>query len=299
MRAAAILGLGSSAHDLRPFQEAAGVEWEFGLPASREQLDAVLIFGGDGTVHRHLGSLVKLELPVLIVPAGSGNDFARSLGILRISDSLAAWRKFVAGESSSRSVDLGTIKTCARVATALPGTLAAKRKYFSCAAGVGLDGEIARRANALPRCMRAHGGYAFSLPGALIGFQPFNLKLSASSMPNADAPDTQNEQRMIAAVFANTPFYGGGMKIAPRAQMDDGQLDVCLIREISKLKLLGLFPSVYFGKHLGLREVEYFSASCVRVETDRALDVYADGELVCRTPVEVGVAEKALKIIAP
>jgi diacylglycerol kinase (ATP) len=299
MRAAAILGLGSSAHDLRPFQQAAGVEWEFGLPASREQLDAVLIFGGDGTVHRHLGSLVKLELPVLIVPAGSGNDFARSLGILRVSDSLAAWRKFVAGESSSRSVDLGTIKTFAQVATALPGTLAAERKYFSCAAGVGLDGEIARRANALPRWMRAYGGYALSLPGALIGFQAFNLNLSASSMPNADAPDAQNEQRVIAAVFANTPFYGGGMKIAPRAQMDDGKFDVCLIRDIPKLKLLGVFPSVYVGKHLGLREVEYFAASCVRVETDRPLDVYADGELVCRTPVEVGVAQKALKIIAP
>ena len=299
MRAAAILGLGSSAHDLRPFQEAAGVEWEFGLPASREQLDAILIFGGDGTVHRHLGSLVKLELPVLVVPAGSGNDFARALGLLRVSDSLAAWRKFVAGESSSRSVDLGTIKTIAAPPTALPGTLAAERKYFSCAAGVGLDGEIARRANALPRWMRAHGGYALSLPGALIGFQPFNLRLSALSTPNADAPDARNEQRVVAAVFANTPFYGGGMKIAPRAQMDDGKFDVCLIREISKLKLLGVFPSVYVGKHLGLREVEYFAASYARVETDRPLDVYADGELVCRTPVEVGVAQKALKIIAP
>ena len=299
MRAAAILGLGSSAHDLRPFQEAAGVEWEIGLPASREQLDAILIFGGDGTVHRHLGSLVKLELPVLVVPAGSGNDFARALGLLRVSDSLAAWRKFVAGQSVARSVDLGTINPLTTPASVLPGTLAAERKYFSCAAGVGLDGEIARRANTLPRWMRAHGGYALSLPGALIGFQPFNLRLSASSKTNADAPNAQNEQRVVAAVFANTPYYGGGMKIAPRAQMDDGELDVCLIREISKLKLLGVFPSVYFGKHLGLREMEYFSASSVRIETDRPLDVYADGEYVTRTPIELGVEPKALKIIAP
>jgi diacylglycerol kinase (ATP) len=297
MRAAAILGLGSSTHDLLPFQEASGVDLEVGLPASREQLDAILIFGGDGTVHRHLGSLVKLELPVLVVPAGSGNDFARALGLLHVADSLAAWRTFIAGESAPRAVDLGTIKPIAAPGTTLPGTLAPERNYFSCAAGVGLDGEIARRANALPRWLRAHGGYALSLPGALVNFQPFNLRLSTSDVTEGKFVP-QSERPIVTAVFANTPYYGGGMKIAPRAQMDDGQLDVCLIREIPKLKLLGVFPSVYFGKHLGLREVEYFPSSSVRIETDRPLDVYADGEFVCRTPVEIGVAHGALKVIA-
>jgi diacylglycerol kinase family enzyme len=298
MRAAAILGLGSTTHDLRPFQEVPGIDLEIGLPASREQLDAILIFGGDGTVHRHLGSLVKLDLPVLVVPAGSGNDFARALGLSRVADSLAAWRKFVAGESEPRPVDLGTITPLAIAATVLPGTVATEQKYFSCAAGVGLDGEIARRANVLPRWLRAHGGYALSLPGALLGFRPFLLKLSKPSPTNDPLFVAQSEPPVVAAVFANTPFYGGGMKIAPKARMDDGQLDVCLIREISKLKLLGVFPSVYLGKHLGLREVEYFSASSLRIETDRPLDVYADGELVCRTPVEIGVTCRALKVIS-
>jgi len=298
MRAAAILGLGSSTHDMRPFQEVPGIDLEIGLPASREQLDAILIFGGDGTVHRHLGSLVKLELPVLVVPAGSGNDFARALGLSRVADSLAAWRKFVAEGSEPRPVDLGTIKPLAIPATVLPGTVAAEQKYFSCAAGVGLDGEIARRANALPRWLRAHGGYALSLPGALLGFEPFHLKLCMTSPTNDALFVAQREQPVVAAVFANTPFYGGGMKIAPKAQMDDGKFDVCLIREISKLKLLGVFPSVYFGKHLGLREVESFSSSFLRVETDRPLDIYADGEFVCRTPVELGVACRVLKVIA-
>ena len=79
MRAAAIFGLGSSTRDLRPFQGDAQVQWEVGQPAQSEGLDAILIFGGDGTVHRHLAALVKLQLPVLVVPAGSGNDFARAL----------------------------------------------------------------------------------------------------------------------------------------------------------------------------------------------------------------------------
>jgi diacylglycerol kinase family enzyme len=101
----------------------------------------------------------------------------------------------------------------------------------------------------------------------------------------------------LAAVFANTPVYGGGMRIAPRAKMDDGLLDVCLIHDISKLKLAGVFPTVYFGRHLGIREVEYFSSARVRVETDRPLDVYADGEYVCRTPVEVGIRSNAFRVI--
>ena len=103
----------------------------------------------------------------------------------------------------------------------------------------------------------------------------------------------------MAAVFANTPYYGGGMKIAPRARMDDGFLDVCMIRAISKLKLLGVFPSVYFGWHLGIREVEYFPASALHVETDHPLSVYADGEYVCETPMEIRAVRNGLRVIVP
>ena len=71
--------------------------------------DVILLFGGDGTIHRHLGPLVKLGLPVLIVPAGSGNDFARALGLRRVRDSLAAWQKFCGGAGNIRAIDLGLI----------------------------------------------------------------------------------------------------------------------------------------------------------------------------------------------
>jgi diacylglycerol kinase (ATP) len=291
MRAAAILGLGSTPRDLRPFQ-LAETAWAIGLPSTHAGLDAILIFGGDGTVHRHLRALVHLQLPVLVVPAGSGNDFARALGLLCEGDSLAAWKEFVGGRSRVRAVDLGTIT---------PVLPAAQTKadpaYFSCAAGVGLDGEIARRANELPRWLRSHGGYALSLPGALLGFRPFALKLKTEPDQSAAPTLPRPDQRVVAAVFANTPVYGGGMRIAPKAQMVDGQLDVCLIRNISKLKLLSVFPTVYFGRHLGIREVDYFSATRARVETDRPLDVYADGEHIGRTPVEIGVAPSALRVI--
>jgi diacylglycerol kinase (ATP) len=292
MRAAAILGLGSTPRDLHPFQ-IVQTEWSIGLPATAEGLDAILVFGGDGTLHRHLRALVNLQLPVLVVPAGSGNDFARALGISRVSDSLALWRKFVGGRAAVRDVDLGTITPCGPVGITKDPT------YFSCAAGVGLDGEISRRANELPRWLRAHGGYALSLPGALLGFQPFQLKLETQSQEPAPSDSLPPDQSVVAAIFANTPVYGGGMRVAPKAQLDDGQLDVCLIRDMPKLKLLSVFPTVYFGRHLGIREVDYFSVSCVRVETDRPLDVYADGECVGRTPVEIGVAPSVLRVIVP
>jgi len=314
MRAAAILGLGSSTRDLKPFQHNAHTEWVVGLPAQSDGLDAILVFGGDGTVHRHLAALVKLDLPVLIVPAGSGNDFARALRLFAVRDSLAAWFKFMAGSANIRVVDLGLITPIdrARVEDSVAVAASGERGrpplhrqsdkgtpvYFSCAAGVGLDGEIARRANSLPRWLRAHGGYALSLPAALLGFQPFGLKLSVAHGEPAEFC-LHTQEPVIAAVFANTPVYGGGMKVAPKAKMDDGLLDICVIREISKLKLLSVFPSVYLGRHLGINEVDYFPAAQVRVETEHPLDVYADGEYVCSTPAEIGVERSALRVIVP
>jgi len=358
MRAAAIFGPGSSEKDLKPFQKNSSVTWLIGMPAGSKEADAVLIFGGDGTVHRYLEQLVKLQLPVLVVPRGSGNDFARAVHLKKVRDAVGAWRKFVSGENNARAIDLGVItshvadpellklgpsptsicdanesaegagkadssrlkpfgmtraqqplarmKAVNFVLTEAPEvevgsgqSCADDLHYFCCVAGVGLDGEIARRANKLPRWLRAHGGYAFTLPHALFHFAPFPMK--------ASIPDTAQPHRFvqrtakptILAAFANAPSYGGGMKIAPQAKLDDGQLDICLITDIDKFKLFCLFPTVYFGRHLSIPEVEYFQTSALRVETEHPLDVYADGEFVCQTPVEVGVARAALRVIVP
>src|SRR5438477_4407187 len=109
MRAAAIFGPGSSEKDLKPFQKNSDATWLIGMPASPKQADAILIFGGDGTVHRHLEQLVKLQLPVLVVPRSSGNDFARAVHLKKVRDAVGAWRKFVSGENNARAIDLGVI----------------------------------------------------------------------------------------------------------------------------------------------------------------------------------------------
>ena len=107
----------------------------------------------------------------------------------------------------------------------------------------------------------------------------------------------RSNQPTILAAFANTSTYGGGMKIAPHAQMDDGHLDVCVIGRIDPFKLACMFPTGYFGRHLRIREVDYFQATRLRVETEAPLEIYADGEYVCRTPAAIGVHGGALRML--
>ena len=294
MRAAAILGLGCSAKNLKPFQTDSTIEWRMGLPVANDQANVILLFGGDGTVHRHLGQLVKLRLPVLVVPAGSGNDFARALGLKSVRDSLAAWRRFCSDARNVREIDLGIVTAV----TDADGASAPHERYFGCVAGVGLDGEVTRRANRLPRWLRGHGGYALSFAPTVFTFAPFPMKILTRDQDEASGIwATRSDQPTMLAAFANSPLYGGGMKIAPQAKMDDGLLDVCIVGAVDPVKLFCMFPTVYAGRHLGIKEVKYFHAPRVRVETEHPLDVYADGEYICRTPVEVGVEPAALKVV--
>jgi diacylglycerol kinase (ATP) len=292
MRVAVIFGLDSSEKDLEPFRENSTVNWVIGLPASSSEADAILIFGGDGTVHRHLPRLTQLQLPVLVVPCGSGNDFARALKLGNRKNSLAAWRKFSSDEENVRSIDLGVITPLATVEAAVP-----HGHYFCCVGGVGLDGEVARRANQFPRWLRGHGGYVLSLPSALFKFAALPMKLSLANAEDLGTMVARREAPIVLAAFANAPVYGGGMKIAPQAQLDDGLLDLCIISSINKFKLFCLFPTVYFGRHLGMEEVEYLQTSRLRIETAKPLEVYADGEYVCKTPIEVSLARNALRVI--
>lgn len=286
MRAAAIFGLGTSLGDLKPFQAGSSTKWLDGLPGSPADADAVLLFGGDGTIHRHLAALARLQLPVLVVPAGSGNDFARALHLRSVAASLRTWQDFEAGRVEPRAIDLGLIT---------PADSPEKHHYFCCVAGCGLDSAVARLANQMPRWLRARGGYALGLIPTLLRFTPFSLRITTQ---NGGASQSY-EALTTLATFANTPFYGGGMRIAPRAQIDDGMLDVCHIREVNKWKLLSLFPTVYFGRHLDLRESEYSKAESVRLETETPCDIYADGEYVCATPAEIRIVPHVLQVIAP
>ena len=262
------------------FQRATKVQWTSLI----EQADVAVIFGGDGTIHRHLASLVEIEIPVLVVPCGSGNDFARAVGIRNVRDAITVMRDFEAN-GKSRAIDLGLIRP------AMSGPPSGPRTYFCCVAGVGLDSAINRRANALPRWLRANGGYALCASREFVSFAPFPMRVSPNGTQDAFRPT------LLAAV-ANAPTYGGGMQIAPQAKLDDGQLDLCVVRSLDVFKLFCLFPTIYFGRHLGFKEIEYSQTPAVSIETEFPFDVYADGEPICQTPAEFSVAPSALKVIS-
>jgi diacylglycerol kinase (ATP) len=284
MRAAVIFGLGTSPADLKPFQTGSRAEWLQGLPVASSDADAILIFGGDGTIHRHLPALVRLQLPVLIVPAGSGNDFARALNLRSMRDSLRVWRDFEAGRIQARPIDLGVIA---------PSASPQHTHYFCGVAGCGLDSAAARRANQMPRWLRGHGGYALALLPLLLKLPAYSMRLTQVTGKDR----TEAERLTLLAAFANTQFYGDGMRIAPKADFADGKLDICRITTLNPFKLFCMFPTVYFGHHLLLPEVEYSRAERVHVQTEAPLDIYADGEFVCETPAEISVAAGALRVI--
>ena len=292
LRAAAILGPKCSAQDVRRFQ-LPGVELAtFTDLAADSRLDAVLIFGGDGSVHRQLSAAAATQAPVLCVPAGSGNDFAHALKLASLADALRAWQKFCSGAQNVRCIDLGEITCKPAGGGSRPET---QTSLYCCVAGVGLDSEVNRRANGLPAWLRGHGGYVLSIPAALAAFQPSELTIElfeCGSVRRICEPAT-----LVA--FANAPSYGHGMRIAPRARLDDGRLDVCFVRRTSKLRLLRLFPRVYSGVHLALPEVEYAQCSALTVESDRPLDIFADGEFIGSTPAKIRVCQHALRVIVP
>lgn len=277
MRVAAFLAPTVSESSLAPFRGNNTIFVNELPPGS--QPDAALIFGGDGTVHRYLPYLRANGIPALVVPKGSGNDFARSLGISSEKVALRAWKQFLAGRKNVRQIDLGLIRS------------GQEETVFCCVVGIGLDAEANARANRMPAWMRSSIGYPLAALQALFSFAPVEIQVTTET--------AAKKQLAVLAAVGNAHRYGGGVKIVPQATLDDGLLDVCLVGQISKLKVLFCLPSIYFGGHTRLKEVEYFRARTVRIDTNPTLDVYADGELACRTPVEISLEPRSLAVIVP
>jgi diacylglycerol kinase (ATP) len=192
---------------------------------------------------------------------------------------LRAWRDFCATGKNVREIDLGII-TAGQ--TEIP---------FCCVAGAGLDAAANARANRMPAWLRGTAGYLIAALQSLASFQPAGFALSAKER------DIHRSAFLVAV--GNAHRYGRGMKVVPKAELDDGLLDVCLVGRMSKLKLLYCLPTVFFGAHLGIRQVDYFQTAAVHIDADRPLEVYADGEYTCRTPVDIKLVPAAMKVIVP
>ena len=251
---------------------------------SDHRADLVIVIGGDGTIHRFLPDLIRAKLPVLVVPAGSGNDLARTLGINSCQIAIELARDFARQRVHTIEIDVGNIID--EDGGQIP---------FCCTGGVGLDAIAGQFANSLPRWIRGNGGYLLAAARALFTNPALNLDVAVNTAEAGYA--TRISQSCCLFTFANTPSFGGGLRIAPYARLDDGQLDCVIADDMSTRSLVRAAISLLRGTHLQLKEVSSMRAETLRIESDPPSAVYADGEFVCETPVEVRISPRALRVL--
>ncbi len=232
---------------------------------------AVGCVGGDGTVGLAANSLVGTETALAIFPSGTADDFAASIGLRRLD---VAVRAIASG-------------TTARIDTARVVTRDSTR-HFVAIASCGFDSEVNEAANAMRIRLGGTGTYLAALVKTLSRFTPAGFVIDLDG-------EVIRGQHMLVAV-GNSISYGGGMKVTPDASVTDGALDVCMLRAVSRGTFLRAFPKVFRGTHTSHPAVRMARARAIRIETDRHVMVYADGERVGPTPVTMTVVPDSLSV---
>ena len=231
--------------------------------------ETVVALGGDGLVGALAGAL-RGTAPLGVLPGGRGNDFARALGIPQ--DIRGACGVLLDGEE--RALDLGE----------------ANGRAFACIASVGYDSDANRMANEA-RFIRGNLVYAWAAIRALASWKPTRFEVALDGSPL--------EFEGYTVAVANSPYYGGGMKVAPAADPADGLLDVVFVKRSSKLRFIANLPKVFSGTHVELDVIETHRAQEVVVRADRPFDVYADGDPITTLPATIRLVAGALRVIAP
>jgi YegS/Rv2252/BmrU family lipid kinase len=238
--------------------------------AMAEEGEVAVALGGDGLVGTLAGALSGTGAALAIVPSGRGNDFARVLEIP--NDPAAAAR--LAYEGEPRALDVGSVDD----------------KTFVGIASLGFDSDANRIANEA-KVVRGNLVYAYAALRALAQWKPARFTVTIDG--------ERREFTGYAVAIANSKAYGGGMFVAPNAELDDGKLDVVLTAEHSKWRALRCLPKLFKGTHLEMPEVTVVRGEVVEVDADRPFTVYADGDPLAELPATVTVSRRALNVIAP
>ncbi|MET0821273.1 MAG: diacylglycerol kinase [Aeromicrobium sp.] len=233
-------------------------------------IDGVVVVGGDGALHDVLDLVAGTELLFGLVPAGTGNDTARSLSI-PAKDVDAAVDVLLAGHV--RTIDL------ARTGTTHVATVIAS----------GFDSKVNERANEMT-WPRGNMRYNLAIVAELRSFEPLPFSLTL------DGTTIEREAMLVA--IGNGPSFGGGLRICEGAVMDDGLLDVVVINPVSKAKLLRVFPQLYRGTHVTLPEFERHLVREVTLSSP-GIVAYGDGERLGPLPLTASVRPGALHVLAP
>jgi len=239
--------------------------------AAAEKPDAVVSLGGDGTHHYVVNGIVGSEVPLGMIPCGSGNDFAKGLGVP--AQARAAAEVVRAGHI--RRVDLGRTGNT----------------VYGCIAGVGFDSVVTRYANERVRRLRGSWAYAWSILRCVKSYRPEPLQIVS------DVQEFAGE--VIFAVVGNNVSYGGGIHLTPRAKLDDGLLDVCVVPYMGKVEFLRWVPRAYRGEHLKHPRIIYFQARKVSLNATSRLELFGDGEFMQELPATIEIIPRALPVIVP
>lgn len=225
------------------------------VDASSDLIQGIISIGGDGLAHLVLQVAVPARIPFVVIPGGTGNDFARSLGYSR-NDVISLLKKVIT--DPAQPVDLGNVDS----------------EWFGAILSTGFDSVVNERANSL-RWPKGAARYNAAIALELPKFRAidYELTIDGSTMP---------VEAMLIAV-GNGRSYGAGMNVCPNARLDDGLFDLVILEPVSTVEFIKVFPQVYSGKHIHHPQVRSIRAQKVRIEG--ASIAYADGERIGPAPV--------------
>ncbi|MEO7348604.1 MAG: YegS/Rv2252/BmrU family lipid kinase [Terrimesophilobacter sp.] len=240
--------------------------------------DALIVVGGDGMVSLGANLVAETGIPLGIVPCGTGNDMSRGLGIPVGNTVLATEDLLRALNVPPRIIDAGVI-------TRGDGST----MWFAGILSAGFDAIVNERGNRM-RWPKGRQRYNLALLRELAMLKPVRYRLTVDGV--------ESETEAVLVAVANNISFGGGMKVTPDAQLDDGLLDMFIVQPLSRIAFLRIFPRVFKGTHVTDSRVSITRARHVRVEAENIV-AYADGERVGALPVTVEVRPSALKVLSP
>jgi diacylglycerol kinase (ATP) len=254
---------------------------ELARRAAGEGSEQLVVVGGDGSVHEVVNGIAGRDgVEIAVIPRGTGWDFARSLGLPRNTERAIE----VALSGSTRTIDLG--RATFRLWAGGEG-----EAFFANVASAGMSGAIAQRAN---DTSKAFGGKASYLWATFAVFARWS-----NSEVRVAVDGEERRALMHDVIVSNGPYIGGGMKICPEAEPDDGMFDVLLIGDIGKRDLVLTMPKIFRGTHLPHPKAELLRGVHVSVDAAEPLPVELDGEQPGTTPASFELVPQALRVRVP
>lgn len=269
--------LGSAGHEVVALQEVDYEALEVAVRAALREDSVLVVVGGDGMVHLGVQLAREKSVPLGVIPAGTGNDLARHLGLPLGSISQATEHLMTVLNGDPRQIDLGVARSRAGV-----------EHPFACVFSAGFDALVNERANSL-RFPKGRHRYTLALLIELAKLRPIPYTLTLDGVGETGS--------YLLVAVANSQSFGGGMKVTPDASLVDGKLDVFTLDPLSRLAFLRIYPRVFKGLHVTDHRVHIRQARSVRVESPGVV-AYADGERLEALPLEVTVEPMRVSVFA-